>query len=960
SEDATGFLIRQNLNMGLFGGLSLTADYQDVGSKFSAFNMLQSAGVDAGGAKQLEKEKGIKRMGFGLSGEIAGGLSLSNSFRSIADGSGRIEYHDYSVNSGAVDAYYNARTIDTGFSRFKDIAEEDRKQLKKERGIARTGLGGALRLGLGSLKFDQNIIEDESGGIFRRSYQFQAPWLSAALSQQFISKEFTRTNDLVEKERKQWGKERGFSRNDITVGIPKDAENLLASFEQKTIRYDGKGFRSNALKYLGSGFGVQYWARSTDADFARLGDLTQAERDAMILDTLRMYDPNAKVGSKDRAAMVRENGLSREFLGVTAAPWEGAALRFDALRIDAGQGGIGQTRLGLETGGLNFDYRRQTLDSAFTRMLDLLPGERKLYGNQIGFDRTDLSLDWKVGPNQSFGFDQLKVGSAEGGAERLKAYIKGPGYEVRGATRRVDQGFDRAGDINDPEKNFLSQLVGFNQYDLSLKFDLIKNLSVEGSFYDSDNGDDALRRLKRHGSVVYTPDDHTRLSVRMDNHRFGGLSGLLFANDLMSIEGFRDFGRFGKLTVRREEERYGGEESEAPDRETHYAKFETQLGPNTDFSTEQVRTQFKDGGFENLQAYRFGWQVNSRLGLNMTEIMVDRDGEKPDKRSRSFGFEYDFGNNLKLGYTFNGELDSTGRGKSSYEFNMPEGQVGGFTVGGQYNEKRTKQSGDERTNALGRFSVSHEKPFAFGPLKDINVSFGYNSKTDGGVWKKENKVADFSARLFGSEIGASYSHLILPGEQRAADRTFSFNYDPTGEKPLQLGLKYKVRTLPGGVTQVIRDFDVAYRVGDQFNLSHTVDSLPEKAQKNAPLGSVAQPTMARTWAIDWTPNESSSLKFAFQDLMNLSQKTLARRTNVTLSLFNDTDSPLRLTYGVEQSERPSYGRRTRHMYEVAFDQKAGPNQTFSVIAGTVNWQHGIVEGQYWNSWTFRLDYQLRF
>jgi hypothetical protein len=84
-----------------------------------------------------------------------------------------------------------------------------------------------------------------------------------------------------------------------------------------------------------------------------------------------------------------------------------------------------------------------------------------------------------------------------------------------------------------------------------------------------------------------------------------------------------------------------------------------------------------------------------------------------------------------------------------------------------------------------------------------------------------------------------------------------------------------------------------------------------------------------------------------------------RTAGVNLKFFEAKGSPLTLFYGLEQSSNSTL-RRSIHRYSLKFDQKAGPNQMFSLFLGNVSYQHSIVDGQLRNNWTARLDYQFRF
>jgi hypothetical protein len=954
--EGTGLLIRQHAEAGLGGGINLSADYQNVGTKFGAFSMLQGTGMEDA-AKQLEKEKGLTRMGFGLNGGSPKGVSFTNSFRSIDDKGAQIQFHDYAIKTSLLDLHYSARTIDPRFSRFGDIAEADRAQLQKERGIDRRSFGGALRFAGGALSFDQSgIVQQDDAGIFRQGLSWDSPWLKASYRTQKVDQGFIRSGDLAEGERGQWGKERGFQRTDLGFAIPKGKDSTLASFWSKDIQFDGKAYRATAFDYNGPKFGVSMWRRSSDPAFVRIGDITPQERDLFASQVLGMYGTGANVTDGDRNWLSHENGLRRDFLRLSAEPGKNTKIALKTFGIADPSGQVRNDSLDFSHGGWNFGYRRMNIASGFTRMIDLLEPERKFYGSQIGFDRTDFALSGKLGKHE-LGFTSLNVSSLQGDANRFTAHLKGAGYELDGAIRSVASGFSRAADINDPEKDILAQMAGYNQYDLRLKADAFKHFKVNASIYDSSNGQDDKRRFKNYLDLLYAPDAKTQIGLRFSNHKLSGVSDSLFENDLMGISAIRDFGKLGKLTTLRETEHYGGVDADKPSRETNSLKYELKLSEKTSFSTEQTLTEFADGGYERIQGYNFGWAVNKKLTLNIGQMSVDRDGAKPDAKTMVYGFSYDIGNNMRLGYNWQRDLDTVAGGKHRSNWDLTEGTFGGFTFAGSLAEKGND---GQASSANTKFGVSNPKPFNLGFFKDVKIAFGYDSQTNLGAYERENEKFDISGSIAGSEIGLSYTQVILPGQHRAADRGIRFKLDPSGKNPLQANLACKLRTMPGGVETMIRDYNISYKLGDKFSLTHTTDNFREQAQGGAPLGTVTAPIEKRSWAINYIPTKATSYRFAFEDLAHLQQHTLVRRTNVTVSLFNDTGSPLKLTYGVQQDETPTTGRHTRFQYELGFDQKPGPNQTLSLLMGTVNWEHSIINGQYESGLTLRLDYQLRF
>jgi hypothetical protein len=955
-ESTSGTLIKQAAQIDVGNGMSISAEYQDIDATFTGFGMLASSGLKEDEIKQLEKEKGITRMGFGFNGGSPKSIQFNNAYRTIDDGAGKITFHNYGIKTQGVEAYYSSRDIDAGFTRFKDLSEQERDQFKKERGLSRQQFGGAFSLQGTKLSFDRNTISQQEAGIVRQAIGFESSFLKASYKTQNIDEQFSRTGDLAEGEREQWGRERGMSREEFNFALPK-GDKSLASFGMQNIEYGGRKFDAKSFGLTNRAVGLQYWNRATDDNFNRLGDLSGAELSAMAQNVLSMYDPAAKVRDQDRQWAAREAGLARDFLRFDSAPIKNGSLSFSTLGIDSQQGGISRSVFDLNYGNFKFGYKNTDIDSGFNRMGDLLEIERNLYGNQIGFGRTEWNASGKIGKALDFSVESLDISEGENGLDRFKAGIKGAGFEIQGAMRNVDARFLRTGDVNDPERDLLTQLVGFNEKDLTLRFDKIKGLKLSGLFFDADNGVEDKHRYRHEAAMLFNPDSKTELEMSYRDHKYQGATGLLFENTFSRMRGTRDLGKIGKLTLMHETEEFSGSESGTPSRDTNYLKYETKLGKGFDFMTEQGRTQFADGGFENYQGYKLGWQVTKRLGVNVEQVFVDRDSKKPDNQSTNFGFSYDFGNNLKIGYTFREDVDSVVGGKQAFRWELTEGNFGGFNMGGSYSQ--TGQTGRE-DSFLGNFSLSNPKPFSLGFLKDIKLTIGYDGKNEIGVWNHEKRLADFSTNIFGSTLGFSYSQVLMPGTVIAAQRAATFNLDPSGKDPLQLSLGYKIRTMPGGEGFVIRDIDASYKLGDNLSVSHSTDDLPEKAHNQAVFGTNLAPTLGRKWALDYRHNKSISTKFGYEEFSDLSHATLARRANLTLSFLEDTGSPLRFIYSFEQNDRPVDGRRTRNEYKFLFEQKPGVNQTFSIMLGMVDYRDGLPEGELWNRVLLNLDYQLRF
>lgn len=970
-QKGTDKAIIQNLNADLGDGINLTADYQDIGTKFQGFGALQSAGYDANQVGQLEKEKGLKRIGLGLNSNNTAGFSLINNYKSIDDGEGKLQWLNYGIKSNVIDFYYTRRWLDAKFKRWNDIAEQNRQQLQKEKGITRGGMGGAIKLaGDSFLKYDSNRISYEKEAIMREEYGIQIPWFKATIARQTISENFSRMGDLEEQERGQWNKERGLERNELALKIGGENNGPSLNFSRNYVKEKKAGFNASALSVQSSWGSLNYWKRSTDKDFNRLGDLKPQERDHYIQQTLQSYALPANVTDNDRAVFQRETGIERDHFATNFKFSQGLFLSYDKNKISHEDASILNLGGGIRIGNLTFNHRQLNISPKFQRIGDLLEAERRMYGGMIGFNRTDSILHWKISKDTELQFNAMNVNRSdveqddlkEENASRVTAHLKGRGFELYGARRNVSADFNRINELVDPERELLVSLLGYKEEDYRLNLTAIKGLNIDASYYDANNGDEELRRYKKHANVIWQPDNKTTLQYRLNREKFSDFGlldkSLLFAHDIRFWMISRDFGNIGKLTVAQETEQFAGEEGSQPDRRTNIIRYEHTVSKNTKLTVDNVRTNFDDGKWERVEAYKLDWQIFQKLGISWTELFIWRDQKLGyDDRTRTFGFSYDFGNNLKLTYNWHREMSSSGHGKRDSLWNMSKGSMLGFEMVGNYHEKQIQ--GQDATS-VGTFNITNQKPLSFGSLKDIKMGFAYGTNVQVGVWKGEGKSAFWNGKILGYELGAAYNQVMIADKVRVSDRTFLIKTTADNKSPLQASLIYKIRKLANNESYIMRDYDVSYKISDSFKLSMSTDTYPEEQRNNSPLGTINLPFMKRTWNIDWTTTPSVKMGFAFQDAMDLKNKTLARRTLASLTLFEDKGSPLKISYGVEQADPAGKKRQTKHIWELSYDQRPGPNQVFSLAVSNYKWQHSIGEGKFWSGLSFRLDYQLRF
>src|SRR5262249_41010953 len=137
----------------------IRAGYQEVGKKFGGFQALR---LNNAGNKTLldqltalEAEKGVKRLGFGLSydaGQRAKGkgqseAALNLDWSQIQDEKGAITQQLAEFGSKNFRFRYAGRDVSETFAAFNGLREADKAQWAKEKGLKTSSLGFGLNFG---------------------------------------------------------------------------------------------------------------------------------------------------------------------------------------------------------------------------------------------------------------------------------------------------------------------------------------------------------------------------------------------------------------------------------------------------------------------------------------------------------------------------------------------------------------------------------------------------------------------------------------------------------------------------------------------------------------------------------------------------------------------------------------------------------------------------------------------
>lgn len=958
---SSGQFILQELSLGSANGLRFNASFQDIGEKFNGFSAMQTQGIAAGQISQWQKEKGLTRLGFSLGYDQKVG-KLATGFNQISDGKGSIELLNFTTSSQVGSLYYSSRRIDRNFARFNDLAEADRGQWAKEKGLSRESFGGALKFALGQLSFDKNDIREVTGGIARQKLAFESSAFKANFLDQSIANGFTRFNDLAEDERGQWAKERGLHRQSLALSFLTPFSNKKDrgwnSYSQLRLSGDTGAFFRQSLMLGGDNWNLEYGMRNASSGFNRIGDLADAEKGELVKEIKRQFNPaDQGVAGPDMAQVAKEQGIRRRFLRF-AYNHKGAALSLDQLTIGSETGGINRLRFSVGAPKFAFNYVDQSISSGFTRIGDLIEMERKVYANETGIRRNQWDLSFTTLRDLSVAYSQSNAGDANGGIAKQGLRLANGRFDVTANLRTVAAGFTRFGDIADADREFLRQLQGFSQYDIVGKFNLLRNLTLETYQFSADNASQLAARNQNKYFVSFAPDKHTKL-LQLSDRTHAGMQDSLLLRDIhenSTLE--RSLGRFGKFTAYRDYvEKRGLQSSVQFSQAIDFWRYEGTPMSNIAAVAEQKNTRLDDGRFENISTYSMQSKAIRNLNLSLAQTTIDRNDGADDERILSAGFDYELKKGTVFNYTWMRRSSSIGPGAQNQAFGLTQGAFGGLQFAGKYDEQRLD---GRNTKATGEFGISTAKPVDLWLFKQATFSFGYQSASDRSVWQKENKVARFDAMVGKDKFGLGYMGVIMPSQVRAIDRIISYTTDPDPKRKFHADISYKERTLPDGVIQIIRKYHIDWEINRTTKLLHDLQSHPEAANAQAPLGTIGAPTGTEKWSLESGLSKTMKLAASYESLFDRPRNQIVRKGGIMLKEQPSPKTDWEVGYSLDSALQPNGAKLTAHTFHVGLNTKRDNEHSLSFALDMTNYEDIVPQDMSEYSFRGRLDLRWIF
>lgn len=955
-EEGQGKAIVQDLSVHALGG-KLSVSYQDIDDRFAGFSSFAGAGYTADQIKMFQGEKGLKRVGFNLSGAQAGALTFGGGMRSVGDGTGTVQWRSADAKIAGISVDWNSQVVDPGFNKFQGLREKDAQQLRKERGLARESLNlGYKSKGLES-GFSLTSVKkmDDEQGLWRSQLSVKSGWLTAGWMRQSIDEDFNRFGDLRDGDRGQLAKERGMDRNNYTLGVA--SKWLKADYTSMALIDDSGEFKGTDILLGYGGWSLAQFTRSISDGFRAQGALTGEDRQKFMDGVAGMYESGAKATGKDQGG-INAAGIDRTGTRLSGSFGDFKAL-WNQVVIDNESGTMRLNNYSLNRGKTSVKLSFLDSSDGFSGIRHLTHSEQQRLGTVDGLDKIDFDLNAELGKGGSLSANIMNADSPEGGANRHRLEAKYQGLEFSYNRRGVDEAFRRVGQISDPEHELFAALIGFDQSEVIANYS--PNSSMQFGYRDTQAFNSLFDQLIKFSQFSANLALTTQTSLGYESVKQSNASeGLvLIDSKYTSLSLMHDFGRGNKIMLRNEKHEFAGSEQTAPNAEKRTVAVETQLNPTTQFRTEQSETKFDDGTRETESRNKISTALNKRLGVSVEDQQVRRDGDLPDEVRRNYGFWIDFGSGVRLDYGYNRNIEGPDRGTMNTNVGLSGGKFAGLDFGGA--TYQTNRWDNQRQNYFGNVRFANATAFDLGFFKGIKFNYSTDTQRDFLKWQKELITMGVSGKMFGAGIGWNYSSQVDQNGVRAIDRTFDLKLGEKGKSPFSAALKYGVRTMPNDDSIFIRDYSVAFQANKFLSIEHALVTNPLQGRGGVLLGTVPLDERKSSWTAKYQNDPELKFDLGWNEIKRDHRgDELRREARFNATLFADNPSPVQLTYSLQQWHRNSQ-TSLAHSYGISFFQQPGPNQSMSFSLEHLQWGQGRPDNNpFLRDWKLRFDYSLRF
>jgi hypothetical protein len=413
--------------------------------------------------------------------------------------------------------------------------------LEKERGMRRMSYGLGYVAGGMNLQTDVSRITDGNGEIRQAQYSVQTKQMELRFSETKIDPQFQRFNDLREDQRAQWAKERGLTRDTLSA-LFRLSGNSQLGFERQRILDSGNSIELTNYALQTAGLKLTYSTQDIDKEFTRFNDLAEGQR----------------------AQWAKERGWVRSFLRAELPPFKGTNLPtlFMQQTIRTETGDLNFRQISLNTQTVQVDYARLGTDPGFA-VANLTPEEinqmallarqqvepganavtdkdRQQVLREAGLQRETLRMNMTAAANTQVSVMKTTVEDASGDVKRMQVAYTSPKFEVAYQQQSISEGFNRLGDLTDPERKLYAAETGIARRLISTRLALDKNTSISALF---GNIRDSQGSIIKQSYALRTPRLSLFANIKQVDPTFSRIGDLTETdrNDLSGLLGFKYF-----------------------------------------------------------------------------------------------------------------------------------------------------------------------------------------------------------------------------------------------------------------------------------------------------------------------------------------------------------------------------------------------------------------------------------
>lgn len=969
------FLVQQ-FRSSMMGG-SMTLDMQDVNRGFSNFNEVRAAGYTDDDVKRFTSERGLSRMGMDFQGLRFGNLAVSDSFKQVSDGTSKISWRTVGLQQGAFKLNYSDRQIDQNFSRANDLSDADKAQLAKEVGLSRRDFASEFAEKAGKLSFtSQQVTEDAThSAINKQDLAYGSKKYNLEFGRENVDQGFGRLSSLTTTESSTWTRELGLKRQWLATNAALDAKTNL-TFNQTQLGGDTGAFQERDAAFTGKTLSLQHIDLHSTTGFTGLSGLQDADVTKDLAKIAPSYGDKITPAAGDKSALLATAGIQRDYNLFNWQFKKDWAARFDDDQFKGASDGASVRNLSLTGKTLTASFRTENVGQNFTEVGSLMPMETSHLGTLTGLKRQDISFADQFTKISKLQFSSLNADTPTGGAHRTLFDYTNNGIEISGAERKVDTNFTGAGQLVDPEAGVLGALAGFQQSDVKWNLTRFKNFKFSGEAQDArDEATGETRGLKT-AAFSWNLDKNTAFAfndtAQSDNQPLSAI--LDTETEQYSLT--HNFGRFGKVQLQHELDVDRGTNSTVPGQTSDLVSYQTQITKATSFTAEETLASATNGEHASIASETLSTQLTKRAGVSFTEVEEQGNIQGQDASKNNYGVWYDLGNGVRISYGYAHQLvngtdtvtndltvakNPTAPTANQYN-TLQGGALGPLTFAGGYgtNQYSNIAGAANHNQAFSNVSLATAKPMKWGPLTNVKLSYGMDTAADYGSWSKDNHKGSFSANIGHNTFGFDYNAQLASQGLQGIDRSVNFQTDQSPKSWLKATMLYKVRTLPGEQSYVIRNYNIDAKPMKNLEISNLLQTNPEVANTSVFLGSIPQAARSDKWAVDYHQGADTTFGLSYQELINEANDLRATTSGINLKLFQKSGSPVTLFYGSEDDLGGDLPHRSNARYNIEFDQKAGPHQAFSLFLGNVSYDFNPNPAIRPNNWTARLDYSIHF